>query len=245
MGANMLTATIATPASRTEPLDFEAGRKALAEITDPATFSFDDFWALAENTLDDLDPDIDPIDENGHPVLELAHRVCGMIIDALEKAFASGEEPGAEIDYRDIAGYRIYIAGGLSWGDAPTDAAQAIWDAADLPESVRTAIGFVLDTSNPPAKSLGSSDVITDSDVVDAIALLLGTNPEWSSPSEFLDDIANLIGRVRQHPGDQDPQEYVEQHLIARGYDPLEDRLMVDYVSDDGRPDDDEDEDEE
>lgn len=232
MSVNMFTATIAAPATRTEPLDFEAGRRALAEITDAGEFTFDDFWAVAETTLDNLDPDVDPIDDDGRPLLELALRVCTKFIDALEKAF-TGDEPSAEIDERDIAGYRVYINAGLSWSDT----AQAIWNANELPDRVLKAIGFVTDTSVPPASALGTSDKLTDSDIVDAIALMLGTNPEWSSPSEFLDDIANLIGRVRKHPGGQDPQEYVEQHTIARGYDPLGDRLMVKFVSDEGRPD--------
>lgn len=166
MSAVMLTVTLAAPTSRTEPLDFDAGRRALTEITDPASFTFQDFWATAENTLDDLDPNIDPIDENGRPVLELALRVGQKIVDALAEAFG-GEEPGAEIDYRDIAGYRLYISGGLSWGDAPTDATQAFWDAQELPESVLHAIGFVTDTSKPLFQNGDPSGKPADSDVDD------------------------------------------------------------------------------
>jgi hypothetical protein len=49
----------------------------------------------------------------------------------------------------------------------------------------------------------------TDTQAVTRIAFLLGTNPEWSSPADFLEDIANLVAATgRQHPGDADPATY-------------------------------------
>jgi hypothetical protein len=41
-----------------------------------------------------------------------------------------------------------------------------------------------------------------DRQALDAIATLLGTSADWSPGSEFLEDIANIIGSVRPHPGD-------------------------------------------
>ncbi|MFJ3395362.1 hypothetical protein [Leifsonia aquatica] len=50
---------------------------------------------------------------------------------------------------------------------------------------------------------------LSDTNAVDAIANLLGTNPEWSSPADYLEDIANTIAATgRQHPGDADPDTY-------------------------------------
>lgn len=49
----------------------------------------------------------------------------------------------------------------------------------------------------------------TDAQTVTAIARLLGTDPEWSSPADFLDEIAALVATTgRQHPGDADPETY-------------------------------------
>lgn len=48
-----------------------------------------------------------------------------------------------------------------------------------------------------------------DDDAMDQVALMLGTSPEWDSPSDYLEDIANLVGTSgRPHPGDADPDEY-------------------------------------
>ena len=52
----------------------------------------------------------------------------------------------------------------------------------------------------------------TDTNIVNAIALLLGTQREWNG-GDALEDIADLIGLVRQHPGDQDPAGYVARLL--------------------------------
>ena len=52
----------------------------------------------------------------------------------------------------------------------------------------------------------------TDTNIVNAIALLLGTQREWNG-GDCLEDIANLIGLVRPHPGDQDPAAYVARLL--------------------------------
>lgn len=43
-----------------------------------------------------------------------------------------------------------------------------------------------------------------DQDALDAIATMLGTRAEWSSGADMLEDIANVIGTVRPHPGDSD-----------------------------------------
>lgn len=43
----------------------------------------------------------------------------------------------------------------------------------------------------------------SDQLAVDSIAALLGTNAEWRSAASYLEDIANIVGTVRPHPGDR------------------------------------------
>lgn len=57
----------------------------------------------------------------------------------------------------------------------------------------------------------------SDEHVVDAIATLLGTSPEWDGAADYLEDIANLIGLVRPHPGDRTPSEYRREFKAATG----------------------------
>ena len=52
----------------------------------------------------------------------------------------------------------------------------------------------------------------TDTNIVNAIALALGTHREWNG-GDTLEDIANLISLVRQHPGDRDPAAYATRLL--------------------------------
>ena len=52
----------------------------------------------------------------------------------------------------------------------------------------------------------------TDTNIVNAIALMLGTHREWNG-GDTLEDIANLIGLVREHPGDRDPAAYATRLL--------------------------------
>ena len=52
----------------------------------------------------------------------------------------------------------------------------------------------------------------TDTNIVNAIALMLGTHREWDG-ADFLEEIANLISLVREHPGVQDPAAYATQLL--------------------------------
>jgi hypothetical protein len=75
---------------------------------------------------------------------------------------------------------------------------------------------------------------VTDSDVVDAIALGLGTAETWSG-ADALEWIADVIGRVRWHPGSEGkPEDYVRHIAERRGSDPREDPFLSQYVEDDG-----------
>ncbi|KOT57084.1 MULTISPECIES: hypothetical protein [Streptomyces] len=65
--------------------------------------------------------------------------------------------------------------------------------------------------------------------MVDAIALGLGTSPEWPG-TETLEWIANTIGKVRNHPGGRDPREYRDEFAEERAFDPREDGFLAKYL---------------
>lgn len=224
MSADMLTATIAVPADREPPIDFDRGRGLLEQIHDVSLFGFDDPQSQIEGLIDDFDPDTH-LDENGSLVLEVAVQAGRRIIDVLEETLGSSET--TEIT---VAGYRILISGGLSWGEAPTDAAEAIWNAYLLPETVLLAMGFIPDYTKPLSRTNQNPGRVTEVDVVDAIALGLGTRPEWSGADE-LDWIADTIAAVRPHPGDRDPHEYREEFAEQHTFDPTNDNFLNSFIS--------------
>jgi hypothetical protein len=224
MGANMLTATIAVPADREEPPAFEHGRRMIKEVTDVGLFVFDDPESQLEELIDGFDPDVH-LDADGSPTLEVAQKASLKIIDALEKALDSSEASTIT-----VAGYQMHVSGGLSWGDAPTEAADAIWNAYHLPEKVLRVMGFIPDYSKALSRTNGNPGHVTDTDIVDAIALGLGTKPVWSGADE-LEWIANTVGKVRPHPGDRNPREYHEEFTEQHDFDPIQDNFLTGYVS--------------
>ncbi|MBL1115362.1 hypothetical protein JK364_23615 [Streptomyces sp. 110] len=227
MGASMLTATIAFPAASTEPPNFDRGRQLLEEITDASLFTFDEPEIELGELLPDLDGESDLVDENGEVLIEYARRAGLVIIDNLEEVLDS-----RETTFLTVADYRIYISGGLSNGGSPTDATEAIWDGYKLPESVLLAMGFIPDYEQPLSRANGGGDhtPLTDTDVVDAIALGLGTSPDWSG-AHTLEWVADTIGKVRQHPGDRDPHEYRKEFAQEHAFDPHEDSFLAQYVN--------------
>ena len=224
MSADMLIAAIAVPADRTKPIDFERGRLMVEETADPESFRFDDPESQLEELVEDFDPDMH-LDAEGEPSPEVIKRVGRRVIDELEEALNS-----SETDTIEVAGYRLYLSGGLSSGDSPTDAADAIWHAHHLPVTVLLAMGFIPDCRRPLSRTNGNPGPVTDTDIVDAIALGLGTKPEWSGADE-LEWIANAIGSVRPHPGDRDPAEYHTEFTERHGFDPVDDNFLIGYVS--------------
>lgn len=224
MSADMLTATIAVPGDRETPIDFDRGRRLLEQVDDVSLFGFNDPQSQIEGLIDGFDPDAH-LDEDGSPVLEVAEQAGRRLIDLLEEALGSPETTSIT-----VAGYRILVSGGLSWGEAPTEAAGAIWNAYLLPEAVLRAMGFILDYSRPLSRTNGNKGRVTDTDVVDAIALGLGTKPEWSGATE-LEWIAETIGAVRPHPGDRDPREYFEEFAEQHTFDPTDDNFLNGFLS--------------
>lgn len=224
MSADMTIATIAVPADREQPIAFESGRLMIEMISDADPFAFDNPESQLEELVDDFDPDLH-LDADGSPILEVAKQVGRRIVDALEEALDS-----RETTFITVAGYRIYVSGGASWGDAPTEAADAIWHAYHLPESVLRAMGFIPDYTRPLSRTNGNPGPVTDTDVIDAIALGLGTKPEWSGADE-LEWIADTVGAVRPHPGDRDPVEYREEFIEHHSFDPINDNFLNGFVS--------------
>lgn len=226
MGVSMLTATIAFPAESTEPPNFDRGRQLLEKIEDPSLFTFDEPETEIEELLPDLGIESALVNEGGEVLIEYARRAGLVIIDNLEEALDS-----RETNFLTVADYRIYISGGLSNGDSPTDATEAIWDAYKLPESVLLGMGFIPDCELPLSRANGSGDQtpLTDTDVVDAIALGLGTSPEWPG-TDTLKWIAEAIGKVRDEPGDRDPRKYQAEFTKEHAVDPLYDSFLAMYV---------------
>lgn len=229
MSAAFLTTAIAAPATRTDPIDFDAGRERLKSVTDPSVFNFGDPIAEIDALLPDLDPDIEVTDENFVPVLTYAQQAGAAIIDHLDQALTDSQE----INAITVAGYHLYLAGGLSWGDDPSDGYTAIADAHKLPEGVLTMMGFIPDPTQPLARKNGNPGYVTDTDIIDAIALGLGTQSDWSG-GDCLEWIANLIGAVRDHPGDadSDPAGYLARWRDRFGFDPLTSNFLEQYVDD-------------
>ncbi|MYR55245.1 hypothetical protein GTY54_02950 [Streptomyces sp. SID625] len=227
MGASMLTATIAFPAESTEPPNFDRGRQLLEEVTDASLFTFDEPETELEELLPDLNGESDLIDKDGEIHIAYARRAGLVIIDNLKEALDS-----RGTTFLTVADYRIYISGGLSSGDSPTDETEAIRNAYKLPESVLLAMGFIPDYGQPLSRANGSGDhtPLTDTDVVDAIALGLGTSPDWPG-GHTLGWIADAIGKVRNHPGGCDPRKYQQEFTAEHAVDPLDDGFLAGYVS--------------
>lgn len=71
---------------------------------------------------------------------------------------------------------------------------------------------------------------LEDRDAIDAIATLLGTSSQWSSAADYLEDIANIIGKVRPHPGDN-ADTYAQTFELETGRP-----VPQNWVGDEGKP---------
>lgn len=235
MSACMLTATLATVVDRTEEFDFAAGRELLTQITDAKLFDFGDPEAEIDALLPKLDPKHDVLDDEGWPLIDIARAAGAVIIDKLEATLA---KDAPEVDEIHVGGYILFISGGLSSGDEPTDATRVIWDAYKLPHAVLEIMGFTPGFDKPLGVAPAANDesVFTDTEIVDAIALGLGTKSEWSGADE-LQWIAETISQVRREPGEGTPSEYLEGFSLARNIDPLADNYLIKFVGEEATPD--------
>src|SRR5699024_2868428 len=123
---------------------FDAGRAAVAEIDDVDLFTFGDPEMEIDELLGNLDPDVEVVDETGRPLLTYVRAAGIAVIDELEEPLRS-----EEVNSIIVAGYEIFIAGGMSFGDVPSDATGRLCNADTLPESVLQAMGFITDPPRP------------------------------------------------------------------------------------------------
>lgn len=199
MSADMLIATIPLRPDFTAP-DFAAGRTALSAVEDPTLFDYQDPESDITKIIDLPAEDIDLFEHDTEPYMlkiEWAKKLGAVVIDALEQAFTS--DPN-DID-RITSGHRVtYYSGGLSWGDAPTEAAQAMWDVSALPIEVRHAMGIAVDSDDRArfsrneisnALSEALSQIAEDDPSVTVNALNEITEQTMSA----LDDIKNLTAK--------------------------------------------------
>jgi hypothetical protein len=219
MGADMFAAYIASLPNAN--LDWDAGTAALNTVADPAEFDWepDDLEEL-------LGADDDVRDQPSFDTSDLTTlKAYGLrVLTKLKRALE-----GRGTTELTIGGYCIYLTGGLSWGDEPSDEYGVICASGGLPDSVLKAIGFCTKPWAPPSRRAGAQGDLTDTDIVDAIALGLGTKTNWQGRDE-LTWIADAIGKVRPHPHDADPVEYYEVFVGQSGFDPLEDGFLGRHV---------------
>ena len=199
MSADMLIATIPLRPDFTAP-DFAAGRTALSAVEDPTLFDYQDPESDITKLIDPPAEDIDLFEHDTEPYMlkiEWAKKLGAVVIDALEQAFTSDSN---DID-RITSGHRVtYYSGGLSWGDAPTEAAQAMWDVSALPIEVQHAMGIAVNSDDRArfsrneisnALSEALSQIAEDDPSVTVNAL----NEITEKTMSFLDDIENLTDK--------------------------------------------------
>lgn len=214
MGADMTISTIATAAGD-DRIDWAGAEKALDRVASIADFGWD------ENDLEVLD--VDPEDLAG--LIEYGHRVLDGLKAALDSRYTTVIEVGD---------YWVHLSGGLSWGDPPTDEYNAIAAAYGLPDAVLRTAGFIPDHSGPLSRRAGNRGPVTDTDVVDAIALGLGTRSEWSG--DELQWIPELIATVRPRPGGEgSPGDYLAHWKQTYGEHSLEDAFLQQRISDEAQ----------
>lgn len=218
MGQDMIISTFTFRRDRSTgraSVNFAAAREALDAVPDAKQFLWDepeevifrdDF--VAASKLHEGDADYDPLDDIV-PNRAFGHAILRDLEDALE---------GRQVSTLTVGAWDIYVAGGLSWGDEPSDAFEVFNWAWQLPTSVLTALGVRSPQDDPDAEAL------------DKLAIGLGTTSEWSS--DELEWIATVIGEVRPNPGFGDRQEYLTKFTQSRGFDPRERPDLVGYIDD-------------
>ncbi|MDT8913584.1 hypothetical protein [Amycolatopsis sp. PS_44_ISF1] len=223
MSEQILVAIIAVPLDRASPPAFDRGHLMIDEVSDTSTFVFDDPETDLAALVDGFDPSVGLMPD-GSPTVAVVRRAGHIIIDDLKQALESSGTCSVA-----VAGYRLYISGGVSAGDG-TDAAEAIWNAGMLPGTVLQAMGFIVNYDRPLSRSNGGTGRVTDTDVVDALALGLGTKLDWSCHD--LNWIADAIGTVRARPGDAkcSPEKYFTEFIDKFTFNPGNDDFLIGYV---------------
>lgn len=222
MGACLILNSICAPTDT--DLDWEAGRQAVAEL-EADEFTADSAFDIYEFLLEHVsEKEADTYEATGDLTDSMVRAIAGKLLADLESAVESGATARLT-----IGGYDVYISGGLSHGDSPTEEAEAIFQAhLNLPYSVLGAIGFAKDASQPVSRRNGSKGHVTDTDVVDAIALGLHTQTDWGN--DDLEWIPSLLDSVRPGMGGQTPAEALATFRSTYGADPLQCNFLSGYV---------------
>lgn len=127
MGADMIVSTLWLPVG-VEP-DWEAAEKAAAEFTCSAEgFPIDSdlHGSLIEQVLlGDFEHHEAKTDKARKEIVD------GLIGGALKVVKAGVNGKRRDLTWSQFAGWTVYITGGLSWGDSPTDCCEAITSLQD------------------------------------------------------------------------------------------------------------------
>lgn len=147
MGADLIISTLAIAAP--------------ADVEDPLTFAK---WDAGHARIDAIVKDLSKdqvealLDELGLYELGDKRSLKAMRVSLAEDLHArldaikgSLENPGRDIDWRRCTNFTIFLTGGMSWGESPTEAMEewtgldVLGNALDWPlvESIFDAVGFI------------------------------------------------------------------------------------------------------
>ncbi len=118
MGADFLLATLVIDKRRTP--DFAAGQAAIERL-------------CCDDVVDADELGGEPIDEQGMAAIR---RRVAEALDELECGLVS-----REVEWIEVRGATVYVTGGMSWGDSPTDLFETITRLRAV-KGVLTAVGF-------------------------------------------------------------------------------------------------------
>lgn len=208
MSAEMLLAMITTRHADPAVIDWAAAKTALTKVNWTGAFIIDDYEGLAIRHLghDDIyTPD-------GELKLESLRELGVAILEALARALGT-----SEVDLVTLGGRTAFVSGGLSHGDAPTEAATAIWDAYCLPANVLQAAG--LGNNLPDSPPVVLEQPRTDADPIKVIEALQATqiNPDrdMDTTLELIEKIINTV-RDSYSLALRDPELDLSPETISR-----------------------------
>lgn len=142
MSSNFLLTWISSDNSQLSSADHNRALETLEQITDTSDFNFPDTDTV-ENLTDNFA--IDPEDD-GDPTLDHYAAAGENILYDLYDALGAGNYQSAQVErltYNSNGVIRhLFLAGGMSYGDDPSEAFAAINNARYLPASVLGVLGL-------------------------------------------------------------------------------------------------------
>lgn len=100
-------------------------------------------------------------------------------------------------------------------------------ELSGLPAAIHIAQTLIADHQQLSGYAKASADTLA----IHKISLGLGTAPEWKG-ADTLEWIADVIGLVREHPGDKDPTEYLERFKAEYNIDAAKHPQLSLYIDD-------------